>query len=717
MNVNENSDKFGMGRGDQIRRTSKKSLKAMEDGLIQFDWQTRLYDLPSNPDPATDPEQSMQDGLLRSKLSGELIVPCMVMDSYAKDEKKLRPAVGSQPAMDKTRRPSKTVYGHQDGHQEPRDVIHPWSWNMPANDPRSAPCGGNGSDWADDGQGSHNGHLARLWLTFQRRRRDGHDKRLRHMTPTTLLYSIRWDLDVTVPLLVPSSVPRPLASSMASTGDHMRIITTWNIVFVALHVFFVSFLGKFLSCGAGSWPVSRGSLREDNLDCCQSIDVNWSWSSLTLSMQLQLSSPIALMASLGVQPCLIASTLSASFHQLQTMNFCPCGLRRTRLGSQVVGHSMARVIRKRQRIPNPPKWFYRLPAARPGQVLPGRALIGPGFFFSPSSSDHQLNTLKLTPVPTSWIRSRVKGAKPCPISGYLGQTRHRLQGPPRPLLLARLLLNRTEPVRRRGSKEGEKGTGADIQAKNMAAAVYATENELRPLHIPAVPLEMGQDLHLLDSVTGRFYRPRGDDIIILRTHRSSPEFDSLFIFGVRRSDGGSFGFWDAAGCLPNEMRGRADETHARSRLHHFHKFYEIGHLPNTIHRVLKRFSSNIKENVEVYNPKEKSSFIIGNTQLGDDSHRHELDGCSLTAAVLRRASKELGLLSRPQSAAMEFHFQMPRHPSFAPGAQSDTALAAATPPLDKSRCSGRKPIFLAVTAASLIGSIVGASSWSRTRLL
>ncbi|KAK1542265.1 hypothetical protein CPAR01_05652, partial [Colletotrichum paranaense] len=87
-----------------------------------------------------------------------------------------------------------------------------------------------------------------------------------------------------------------------------------------------------------------------------------------------------------------------------------------------------------------------LPAARPGQVLPGRALIGPGFFFSPSSSDHQLNTLKLTPVPTSWIRSRVKGAKPCPISGYLGQTRHRLQGPPRPLLLARLLLNRTEPL-------------------------------------------------------------------------------------------------------------------------------------------------------------------------------------------------------------------------------------------------------------------------------
>ncbi|KXH53698.1 hypothetical protein CSIM01_07736 [Colletotrichum simmondsii] len=109
---------------------------------------------------------------------------------------------------------------------------------------------------------------------------------------------------------------------------------------------------------------------------------------------------------------------------------------------------MARVIRKRQRIPNfqsgsvlssgllfvPGLADCRcadwLPAARPGQVLPGRALIGPGFFFSPSSSDHQLNTLKLTPVPTSWIRSRVKGAKPCPISGYLGQTRHRLQGPP-----------------------------------------------------------------------------------------------------------------------------------------------------------------------------------------------------------------------------------------------------------------------------------------------
>lgn len=47
-----------------------------------------------SPDPATDPEQSMQDGLLRSKLSGELIVPCMVMDSYAKDEEKAQASLG-----------------------------------------------------------------------------------------------------------------------------------------------------------------------------------------------------------------------------------------------------------------------------------------------------------------------------------------------------------------------------------------------------------------------------------------------------------------------------------------------------------------------------------------------------------------------------------------------------------------------------------------------
>lgn len=74
------------------------------------------------------------------------------------------------------------------------------------------------------------------------------------------------------------------------------------------------------------------------------------------------------------------------------------------------------------------------------------------------------------------------------------------------------------------------------------------KQELRPLHIPAVPPKMDQDLHLLDSATDRFYRPSGDDIIILRTHRSSPEFQSLFISGVRRSDGGSLGFRDAVGC-------------------------------------------------------------------------------------------------------------------------------------------------------------------------
>lgn len=39
------------------------------------------------------------------------------------------------------------------------------------------------------------------------------------------------------------------------------------------------------------------------------------------------------------------------------------------------------------------------------------------------------------------------------------------------------------------------------------------KQELRPLHIPAVPLNMGQDLHLLDSGTDRFYRPSEDDII------------------------------------------------------------------------------------------------------------------------------------------------------------------------------------------------------------
>lgn len=47
--------------------------------------------------------------------------------------------------------------------------------------------------------------------------------------------------------------------------------------------------------------------------------------------------------------------------------------------------------------------------------------------------------------------------------------------------------------------------------------------------------------------------------------------------------------------VPNEMRGRADETHARSHLHHFHKFHEIGHLPDTNHRVLKGFASHIKD--------------------------------------------------------------------------------------------------------------------------
>lgn len=173
-----------MGRGDQIRRASKKSLKAMRMVLYSSTGKPVFttcrqsggcHGRPS-PDPATDPEQSMQDGLLRSKLSGELIVPCMVMDSLCRRKRRAQASLGQSlcQVQDETccvdsrvrvdigrqvtlQQPSKTVDGHQDGHQEPRDVIHPWSWNMPANDPQSAPCGGNASDWADDGQGSHNG--------------------------------------------------------------------------------------------------------------------------------------------------------------------------------------------------------------------------------------------------------------------------------------------------------------------------------------------------------------------------------------------------------------------------------------------------------------------------------------------------------------------------------------------------------------------------------